>query len=123
MNSLGIFAAPGKARARGLVLQLVALCEAAGIPVCLPASWAQQIERPDLSAPDETIASRDTLVVFSGDGGVLAAARAAAPFGTPILGVDLGRLGFLSSVRPEELEIAFQMLREGAFETEERLML
>ncbi|HEY0072579.1 MAG TPA: NAD(+)/NADH kinase [Abditibacteriaceae bacterium] len=123
MNSLGIFAAPGKARARGLVLQLVALCEAAKIPVCLPISWARQIERPELGAPDETVASRDALVVFSGDGGILAAARAAAPFGTPILGVDLGRLGFLSSVRPEELESAFHMLREGAFETEERLML
>lgn len=123
MNSLGIFAAPGKARARGLVLQLVALCEAAEIPVCLPDSWARQIERPDLGAPDDTVASRDVLVVFSGDGGVLGAARKAAPFGTPILGVDLGRLGFLSSVRPEELENAFQMLREGAFEVEERLML
>ena len=123
MNSLGIFAAPGKARARGLVLQLIALCEKANVQVCLPLSWAAQINRPELGAPEEEVASRDTLVVFSGDGGILAAARATAPFGTPILGVDLGRLGFLSSVRPEELQSAFYMLRDGAFEIEERMML
>ncbi len=123
MNSIGIFAAPGKARARGLVLQLIALCEAAGVQVCLPHSWAHDVERPELGAPENEVAARDALVVFSGDGGILAAARATAPFGTPILGVDLGRLGFLSSVRPDELENAFRMLRDGAFETEERMML
>ena len=123
MNSIGIFAAPGKARARGLVLQLIALCEAAGVQVCLPHSWAHDVERPELGAPDNEVAAQDALVVFSGDGGILAAARATAPFGTPILGVDLGRLGFLSSVRPDELENAFRMLRDGAFEIEERMML
>jgi NAD+ kinase len=123
MNSIGIFAAPGKARARGLVLQLITLCEAAGVRVCLPEEWASDLARPELVAPEAEVASQDALVVFSGDGGILSAARAAAPFGTPILGVDLGRLGFLSSVRPDELERAFQMLRDGAFETEERMML
>ncbi len=123
MKSLGIFAAPGKARARGLVLQLIALCEAVGVQVSLPHSWAHDLNRPALGAPEVEVASRDALVVFSGDGGILAAARATAPFGTPILGVDLGRLGFLSSVRPEELENAFAMLRSGAFEIEERMML
>lgn len=123
MKSLGIFAAPGKARARGLVLRLIALCEAAGVEVSLPHPWAQDVNRPELGADDSQVASRETLVVFSGDGGVLGAARAAAPYGTPILSVDLGRLGFLSSVRPEELERAFAMLRDGAFETEERMML
>jgi NAD+ kinase len=123
MNSIGIFAAPGKARARGLVLQLVTLAEVAGLEVKLPHSWAADIDRPELGAPDDEVASRDALVVFSGDGGVLSAARAAAPHGTPILGVDLGRLGFLSAVRPDELERAFGMLLENGFEVEERMML
>jgi NAD+ kinase len=123
MNSIGIMAAPGKARARGLVLQLIALAQAHGVGVCLPAHWAQDVGRPDLAASDEEVASRDALVVFSGDGGVLGAARLAAPFGTPILGVDLGRLGFLSAVHPDDLERAFNLLLSGGFEIEERMML
>lgn len=123
MKSLGIFAAPGKARARGLVLKLIALCEASGVIPRLPHNWANDVEHPELGAPDNEVAACDALVVFSGDGGVLAAARAAAPYGTPILGVDLGRLGFLSAVRPEELESAFQRLLVGGYEVEERMML
>jgi len=69
------------------------------------------------------VASCDVLVCLSGDGGVLAAARAAATFGTPVLAVDLGRLGFLSTVRPDELGAAFFRLLDGEFEVEERMML
>ena len=53
----------------------------------------------------------------------LKAARAAAPHGTPILAVDLGRLGFLSAVRPTEIEAAFERVCQGEFAVEERLML
>ncbi len=123
MNSIGIFAAPGKAQARGLVQQLIALAEARGIAARLPANWAHSLERPDLAASEDEVAASDVLVTFSGDGGVLAAARAAVPHQTPILAVDLGRLGFLSSVRPENLERAFAQLCEGGFEVEERMML
>ena len=71
----------------------------------------------------DSVASCDVLVCLSGDGGVLAAARAAAQFGTPVLAVDLGRLGFLSTVRPEELSQAFYRLLNQEFEIEERMML
>jgi NAD+ kinase len=72
---------------------------------------------------DEQVVTSDVVVTFSGDGGVLSAARLAAPHGTPILAVDLGRLGFLSAVRPSELEYAFELLINGEFEVEERMML
>ncbi|RYG70636.1 NAD(+)/NADH kinase, partial [bacterium] len=71
----------------------------------------------------DAIASCDVLVTLSGDGGVLAAARAAARFSTPVLAVDLGRLGFLSAVRPTEVEKAFYRLLNGEFEVEERMMI
>src|SRR5687767_3633010 len=111
MRSLGIFAAPRKLRARELALQLVALAEAHGLVAQVQSECARAWGREDLaSASVDELAAADVVVTLSGDGGVLTAARAAAAHGTPVLAVDLGRLGFLSAVRPTELEPAFHML-------------
>lgn len=123
LHTLGVFAAPYKPQAAELAAQLVELAAKHDIAVRLEKSCAAQLNRPDLSSEDEIVASSDVVVVFSGDGGVLGAARAAAPFDTPVLAVDLGRLGFLSSVRPDEVEAAFNRLLQGEFTYEERMML
>lgn len=123
MHSLGIFAARFKPQASELAARLVQLSEARGLQVKLQAECARNIARPDLAADDDTVAGCDVLVTLSGDGGVLSAARAAAPHKTPILAVDLGRLGFLSTVRPSEIDRAFEMLLSDEFEVEERMML
>lgn len=124
MRTLGIFAAPGKPQAAVLAEQLAARARARGIEVAL------QVERElpasmggDGCPVSEAVASCEVLVVLSGDGGVLAAARAAIRFDTPILAVDLGRLGFLSAVRPDDLDNAFERLLQGEFVVEERMML
>jgi len=124
MRSLGIFAAPRKPSAKELARQLVALAEAHGIEVRIQDGCAQEIGRSELACEtNDDVAACDVLVTLSGDGGVLSAARAAAPHNTPILAVDLGRLGFLSSVRPTELERAFALLLRNEFVVEERMML
>lgn len=123
MKSIGIFAAPYKPQAIELAGHLLRLAETEGIAVRLQESAARPLERPDLICDDDQLAAADVVVTFSGDGGVLGAARAAAPHGTPLLAVDLGRLGFLSSVRPSELDRAFAMLLRDEFEVEERMML
>jgi NAD+ kinase len=124
MRSLGIFVAPSKPYATELTRHLVRLAEAHQVTVRLQRSCADQIDRTDLVCDsDEAVASCDVLVTLSGDGGVLKAARAAAPHGTPVLAVDLGRLGFLSAVRPQDVEEAFTMLLNGEFSIEERMML
>lgn len=123
MRSLGIFAAPYKPQASEMAARLVQLAAAHDIEARLQAGCARTLGRDDLAADDAVVAACDILITLSGDGGVLGAARAAAPYGTPILAVDLGRLGFLSSVRPNDLDGAFEMLRRGEFVIEERMML
>ncbi|HEX4962058.1 MAG TPA: NAD(+)/NADH kinase [Thermoanaerobaculia bacterium] len=61
----------------------------------------------------------DLVVVLGGDGTLLAAARALAP-GVPILGVNLGNLGFLTEINRGELYPALVEVLEGRFATEER---
>lgn len=124
MRSLGVFAAPNKPQAQALLRQLIELAVAHDIAVQIQSGPAREIGREDLAgASDDAIAACDVLVTLSGDGGVLGAARAAACHNTPVLAVDLGRLGFLASIRPTELEAAFAMLLRDDFEVEERMML
>lgn len=65
----------------------------------------------------------DLVVTLGGDGTFLAGARLAAPLGIPVLGVNLGRLGFLTELESEELESGLQRLIDGAYRIEERTML
>ncbi|HTX99406.1 MAG TPA: NAD(+)/NADH kinase [Bacteroidota bacterium] len=68
-------------------------------------------------------AGADILVSFGGDGTILAAAREVGERSTPILGVNLGKLGFLAEVTPEELPTATRDLLAGRYRVEERLVL
>lgn len=65
-------------------------------------------------------AGTDILLSLGGDGTFLSAARIAVPAGIPILGVNFGRLGFLSENNPEDIVPA---LLGGAWSVEERAML
>ncbi len=65
----------------------------------------------------------DILVVLGGDGSLLAAARLAAPLGVPILGVNLGHLGFLSEVEEEKVFEAIETVAAGSYRIEQRMML
>jgi NAD+ kinase len=65
----------------------------------------------------------DVLVALGGDGTILAAAREVGARAIPILGVNLGKLGFLAEVTPEDLPDAIQGLQGGTFRIEERLVI
>jgi NAD+ kinase len=72
---------------------------------------------------EDVAAQSDLLVVLGGDGTLLAAAREAAPHGIPILPINLGSLGFLTSFTLEELYPALEECLSGKAETSERVML
>lgn len=59
--------------------------------------------------------SVDLLLSFGGDGTLLRGARMVAPYHTPVLGVNLGHLGFLTSVSPGHLVQAFDRLAAGDY--------
>lgn len=62
-------------------------------------------------------------VVIGGDGTILKAARFYCEFGIPVVGINLGRLGFLSQINPAEIELVADSIVEKNYEIQERLML
>ena len=65
----------------------------------------------------------DLVLSLGGDGTLLGALRAAAPLGVPVLGVNLGRLGYLTEVDGEQLPEALAAVASGAFAIEERFAI
>src|SRR5262249_23573238 len=63
------------------------------------------------------------LVVLGGDGTLLSASRAVAKAGTPVLGVNLGSLGFLTDVRLEDLSSTLDQIDAGECKWEVRSMV
>ena len=77
-----------------------------------------------LRAPEEEIADKsDLLVVLGGDGTMIAAARLVAGRDTPVLGVNLGSLGYLTEFAVEETIPALESLTQGDYEIDSRVML
>ncbi|MDR2494633.1 MAG: NAD(+)/NADH kinase [Spirochaetaceae bacterium] len=67
--------------------------------------------------------SYDISFSLGGDGTVLYAARSMAPLGVPILPINLGTLGFIASVPPDEWALVFNLWTEGKIGASRRLML
>jgi NAD+ kinase len=65
----------------------------------------------------------DLVITLGGDGTILAASRACAPRGIPILGVHLGRFGFIAEVHPDAILDRLQDLLAGRHGLEQRIML
>lgn len=75
------------------------------------------------SKPEGIPSDADCILVLGGDGTLLQAARNSYGMHIPLLGVNLGTLGFLTEVDEEHLEESLQQLLDGDFMVEERMML
>ena len=84
--------------------------------------WEADREGP-VSAATGHLKETALVVTLGGDGTFLAGARLAAPRGIPILGVNLGRLGFLTELESDQLEDGLARFLEGAYRLEERTIL
>lgn len=71
----------------------------------------------------ELVAESDVIVAFGGDGTILSAARMVGKSDVPILGINLGKLGFLAEVSQQELEPFIHDVITGQHIIEERMML
>ncbi|MBQ2713150.1 MAG: NAD(+)/NADH kinase [Clostridia bacterium] len=72
---------------------------------------------------DNDLCNITHLAVFGGDGTILSIAKQAAVRNVPILGINLGNVGFLAELEPNELSVGVRMLKESTYTVETRKML
>lgn len=97
------------------------------VVVCLPFDLDENSRAPiptdvALSPISEEIDSADILVCFGGDGTILHAARDASPRNIPILGINLGSVGFMAELEQHELSL-LSRLADKKYHIERRMML
>jgi NAD+ kinase len=115
---------PVKPIAIELAYRLVQFLEDRGFDLVLEQETAGNLGYPQLGRDEPELWNGVELVlVLGGDGSMLHAARRIYPRQIPLLGINLGHLGFLTRVESHKLEEAFEHLANGNYQLEERLML
>jgi NAD+ kinase len=108
---------------RDIVTELIPWLQARGVEVFLDQETASQFPLSNsVTASEELATSVDVVAVFGGDGTFLRAARLVGGRGIPLLGINLGSLGFLTEVKLEEIHVAFERLLTGRYRVEERVL-
>jgi NAD+ kinase len=130
IRSIGIFANTARPDARDAVLPVLEFLVASHRSVVVESGIADWLP-PDAPlaravawAPREELASRvDLLVTFGGDGTMLAAAQYTLPCDTLILGINLGKLGFLADINASDTIAAIEDVLAGRCRIENRMTI
>lgn len=122
---MGLLANPDKANCRAALLKAERWLQRAGCEVLSEAATrrAARLHGPCLAAPADLARECDLLLVFGGDGTMLRAARDIGGATTPILGVNMGGLGFLTTVSSQGLEAALERILAGEYDLDERPLI
>jgi len=123
MKRIGIFAKRHNEDAVGLAEEVVAWLVEREVEVYVDKALAEAM--PDMQGyPEQTIPPLvDMVVVLGGDGTLLSVARLVGDLRTPILGVNLGSLGFMTEITRSELFPMLEQVLKGDFTVSERMRL
>jgi len=125
VTRVGIVAKPGGVKAEAVIHRLLPWLADRGLSAVIEKETASLV--PDLSvasASKQELASQvDLIIVLGGDGTLLSMARAVGDLGVPLLGVNLGGLGFLTATTLDEMFPALEALLADRMAIDERMLL
>jgi NAD+ kinase len=124
IKKIALIANTNKAKAVNVMEQVCNYLDDKGKDYILEEASAGLLERRVKSQVYERLVDfADIVIVFGGDGTFLKAARTFAASDVPILGINLGQLGFLTDIEVEMLEDGLDKLLAGKYQIEERMIL
>ena len=119
LNKVIVIPNSTKEKAIGVSSDIEKILNGLGIEVFVDKDYSDATSSvPSSTAPKDA----DLIIVVGGDGSVIDASGLAESLDIPILGVNLGRVGYLSEVEPECLDL-LSRLKSGDYEVEERMLL
>ena len=107
------------------IAQVIAFLVRLGYRVVVDDRAAAQLEPHTLktAALDKIGEHVDLVLVLGGDGTLLSVARTLAPHKVPIIGINLGRLGFLTDIPIDQLETTLRAMLDGSYTYDDRMLL
>ncbi len=123
MKCAGIIAKHTDPRAESIVSDLCKWLDSRGKGVILDRETAALVGRPESVVRAKMPDHCDFLIVIGGDGTLLSAARVVGTTGKPILGVNLGSLGFMTAITLDEIYPVLEKIFGHDFDYDERMML
>lgn len=124
-ESIGLISKPGDGKVADTLTRLVRYLASRERHLVLDDSSATYLpgRGETVNAREELGCRCDLVIVIGGDGTILGAARSLVQHEVALLGINLGRLGFLADVMPDELVARLDEILEGRFDEERRLLL
>ncbi len=124
-QSIGLLGRVHSEQTRSTAERLVTFLQLNGVEVVLIDTLYDLLDGPAIAHGDESFIGEhcDLVIVIGGDGSMLGAARAMVAHHVPVLGVNRGRLGFLTDIMPNEIEQKVGEVLEGRYITESRFLL
>jgi NAD+ kinase len=117
IKRIGVLAHPTRRQSVPVAQHIARTLETRGLDVWQYSVW-------DEDEVQQMIVNTDMVVAIGGDGAMLRAARVCAPHGVPLLGVNMGHLGFLTEIRrPDDWESQLERVLAGKYWIEQRMMI
>ncbi|HEY6274177.1 MAG TPA: NAD(+)/NADH kinase [Terriglobales bacterium] len=124
MKRVAIISKQGKPELGRVAIEVTGWLRSHGYSVTVDGPAREFCPDCALAERDHVLGTRpDFVIVLGGDGTLLGAARKVAAAGIPILGINLGSLGFLTEIKQEEIARALEDVDCGRYEVSERAML
>ena len=126
IEKIGIIANLEKQNTPEMIEQVLRQARSRGWSCASESSMAGCCNQVDIRiypSPAELAREVDLLVVIGGDGTMLRVARQVAGTNVPLLGINAGRLGFLTQITSDQIQRAFDQLEHGDYELESRCLL
>ena len=123
MKRIGVIANCGKPQATAVLARLSDLAGRRGLDLLATGPTARRLRSARSVTPAQLARLSEAVLVLGGDGTLLSAVRLLGARPPPLLGVNLGNLGFLTSVPQEHLEQAVDALAAGTYSIAHRSLL
>jgi NAD+ kinase len=121
---IGLVGKPGDSKVRDTLRALLPHLQRRRLDIVIDQQCAELLGKTHFEvAPGPIGDGRDLVIVIGGDGTLLRAAHMISSYDTRLLGINVGRLGFLTDIPPEEIGERINEVLDGDYEEEERPIL
>lgn len=123
MLTMAVFPNVDKPQSPQILSRIVRFCSDKAVQIIMPVDEARFFGLEEYGVHDIETTPADIALSLGGDGTLLGVCRRYGAMAVPVCGVNIGTLGFMADIEPDELELKLQKILDGNYYVERRLLL